>query len=238
MLAVMSLTVSDLLAMPVLAAARPEVVAGSALASRPIRWVHTSEIYDIAPLLKGGEVLLTTGLGLVASSPKAQGDYVRALAAKGVAALVMELGRTFTAPPASMVDAARETGLPLVVLHGVVPFIEVTEQVHPLLLSEPDPETTPSRGPGRRAAGWAGHRLAVERRDHRPGVAGRVRHLRDGALSRAGGAGDDVRPRVLGRHRAASGGEPSAGPGVGQPSWTGGCWWSRRCAAPPSWGCG
>ncbi len=144
----MSLTVSDLLAMPVLAAARPEVVAGSALASRPIRWVHTSEIYDIAPLLKGGEVLLTTGLGLVASSPKAQGDYVRALAAKGVAALVMELGRTFTAPPASMVDAARETGLPLVVLHGVVPFIEVTEQVHPLLLSEPDPETTPSRGPG------------------------------------------------------------------------------------------
>ena len=95
----MSLTVSDLLAMPVLAAARPEVVAGSALASRPIRWVHTSEIYEIAPLLKGGEVLLTTGLGLVASSPKAQGDYVRALAAKGVAALVMELGRTFTAPP-------------------------------------------------------------------------------------------------------------------------------------------
>ena len=143
----MSLTVSDLLAMPVLAAARPEVVAGSALASRPIRWVHTSEIYDIAPLLKGGEVLFTTGLGLVASSPKAQGDYVRALAAKGVAALVMELGRTFTAPPGSMVEAARETGLPLVVLHGVVPFIEVTEQVHPLLLSEPDPETTPSRGP-------------------------------------------------------------------------------------------
>ena len=143
----MSFTVSDLLAMPVLAAARPEVVAGSALASRPVRWVHTSEIYEIAPLLKGGEVLLTTGLGLVASSPKAQGDYVRALAAKGVAALVMELGRTFTAPPASMVEAARETGLPLVMLHGVVPFIEVTEQVHPLLLSEPDPETSPSKAP-------------------------------------------------------------------------------------------
>jgi purine catabolism regulator len=44
-----------------------------------------------------------------------------------------------------MVEAARETGFPLVVLHGVVPFIDVTEHVHPLLLSEPSGEAVPLR---------------------------------------------------------------------------------------------
>jgi len=169
----MPLTVSDLLAMPVLADARAEVLAGSALASRPVRWVHTSEIYEIAPLLKGGEVLLTTGLGLVAASPRAQGDYVRALAAKGVAALLMELGRTFTSPPAAMVEAARESGLPLVVLHGVVPFIEITEQVHPLLLSEPHPEISPRHSPAEELlTGLAGGSLSSEEIAARASQAG------------------------------------------------------------------
>lgn len=130
----MALTVQDLLELPVLSDARPEVLSGGDLATRPVRWVHTSEIYEIWPLLRGGEVLLTTGLGLVGASPEATAAYVRALARKDVAALLLELGRTFTRPPEALVSAALEHDLPLVVLHGVVPFIEVTETVHPLLL--------------------------------------------------------------------------------------------------------
>lgn len=131
----MTFTVQDLLDLPVLQAARPEVLAcGDDLDRRAVRWVHTSEIYEIWPLLKGGEVLLTTGLGLVGVGPEAATDYVRSLAQKDVAALLLELGRTFTRPPAALVDAAAVHRLPLVALHGVVPFIEVTETVHPLLL--------------------------------------------------------------------------------------------------------
>lgn len=130
----MPLTVSDLLALPVLAHARPEVVSGDDLETRAVRWVHSSEIYEISSLLQGGEVLLTTGLGLVALSPDVRRAYVADLARVGIAALLLELGRTFPAAPDDLVDEARRVGLPLVLLHGVVPFIEVTQVAHALLL--------------------------------------------------------------------------------------------------------
>jgi purine catabolism regulator len=128
-------TVADLLALEPVLHARPEVLAGVDLDRRAVRWIHTSEIYEIAPLLQGGEVLLTTGLGLVGSSSAALAAYVHSLAQRQVAALLLELGRTFPTPPAAMVAAAREWGLPLVALHGVVPFIQITETVHPLLVA-------------------------------------------------------------------------------------------------------
>lgn len=129
------LTVADLLELAVLQRGRPEVLAGTGLEYREVRWVHTSEIYEIAPLLKGGEVLLTTGLGLVGASPAALRSYAVGLAERSVAALVLELGRTFTTAPVELVAAAQEAGLPVIALRGIVPFIEVTEAVHPLLLS-------------------------------------------------------------------------------------------------------
>jgi purine catabolism regulator len=130
-------TLQDLLALPSVQSARPEL-AGSrdGLDERVVRWVHTSEIHDIAPLLKGGEALLTTGLGLVALPAEAHRAYAAALARVGVAALLLELGRSFpTAPPALLAEAAR-VGLPVVLLHGVVPFIEVTEAAHAAILEQ------------------------------------------------------------------------------------------------------
>jgi len=130
-----ALTLADLLDLPVVGRARPEIVAGfDADLARAVRWVHTSEIYDISPLLKGGEVLLTTGLGLVGLSAAALRRYVASLAAVGVASLFLELGRTFTVAPPALVEAADAHHLPVVALHGVVPFIEITEAVHPLLI--------------------------------------------------------------------------------------------------------
>jgi purine catabolism regulator len=130
----MSLSLSDVLAMPVLLRARPEVVCGDDMTRRSVRWVHTSEIYEIGPLLKGGELLLTTGLGLVGASTKALEAYVDALADRGVTAVCLELGRTFSAPPTPMLEAARRRGLVFIVLHGVVPFVEITEAVHHALV--------------------------------------------------------------------------------------------------------
>jgi purine catabolism regulator len=129
-----SLNLAEILAHPVLVKGRPEVVCGDDLGRREVRWVHTSEIYEIGPLLKGGELLLTTGLGLVGRTDEQLEQYVADLAARGVTGLVLELGRTFTVVPEALRRSAETHGLPLVVLHGVVPFIDVTEQVHHLLI--------------------------------------------------------------------------------------------------------
>jgi purine catabolism regulator len=126
----MAFSVTDLLALPALVRARPEVACGERLDEREVRWVHSSEIFDIAPLLRGGEVLLTTGLGLVALSPEARRSYIATIARVGVAALVLELGRTFVTAPPELIDEARRAGLPVILLHEVVPFIEVTEAAH------------------------------------------------------------------------------------------------------------
>ncbi len=127
-------SVADFLNLPELQRARAELVCGEALDERAVRWVHTSEIFAISPLLKGGEVLMTTGLGLVAVSADARRGYIASLARIGVAALVLELGRTFSTVPPDIVAEAQRVGLPLVLLHGVVPFIEVTEVAHTRIL--------------------------------------------------------------------------------------------------------
>lgn len=128
-------TLQDLLDLPLMRSSRPHVIAGDGFEHRPVRWVHTSEIFEISPLLKGGEVLFTTGLGLVGSPAGSITAYVASLASQNVTALIMEVGRTFVQLPDEFSEAARRHGLPLITMHQVVPFVEITEIVHPLLIS-------------------------------------------------------------------------------------------------------
>ncbi|GAA4782521.1 PucR family transcriptional regulator [Streptomyces ziwulingensis] len=123
------ITVRRALELPGLRGGLPEVVAGADLLRRTVRWVHAAEVPDIASLLKGGELLLTTGVGL-GTRPADQRAFVRTLAERGIAALVVELGPRFDRLPAALVDTARATGLPLVQLHREVPFVTVTEEIH------------------------------------------------------------------------------------------------------------
>ncbi|GAA3369617.1 PucR family transcriptional regulator [Streptomyces sannanensis] len=117
------------LELPGLRSGLPEVVAGADRLHRTVRWVHAGEVPNIASLLKGGELLLTTGLGL-GTRPAEQRAFVRRLADRGIAALVVELGPRFGRLPATIVEAARTAGLPLVQLHREVPFVAVTEEIH------------------------------------------------------------------------------------------------------------
>ncbi|MET9689331.1 PucR family transcriptional regulator [Streptomyces sp. NPDC006514] len=123
------ITVQRALELPGLRGGLPEVVACADRLGRTVRWVHAGEVPNIASLLKGGELLLTTGLGL-GTRPAEQRAFVRRLADRGIAALVVELGPRFTRLPATLVETARSAGLPLVQLHREVPFVAVTEEVH------------------------------------------------------------------------------------------------------------
>ncbi|MFF2195419.1 PucR family transcriptional regulator [Streptomyces sp. NPDC058157] len=123
------ITVQRALELPGLRSGLPEVVACADRLGRTVRWVHAGEVPNIASLLKGGELLLTTGLGL-GTRPAEQRAFVRRLADRGIAALVVELGPRFTRLPATLVETARTAGLPLVQLHREVPFVAVTEEIH------------------------------------------------------------------------------------------------------------
>ncbi|MEU6196894.1 PucR family transcriptional regulator [Streptomyces sp. NPDC047061] len=123
------ITVQRALELPGLRSGLPEILAGADRLGRTVRWVHAGEVPNIASLLKGGELLLTTGYGL-GTRPTEQRAFVRTLAERGIAALVVELGARFSRLPATLVDTARATGLPLVALHREVPFVTVTEEIH------------------------------------------------------------------------------------------------------------
>ncbi|WP_435252582.1 PucR family transcriptional regulator [Streptomyces tendae] len=126
-------TVADVLALPVLAGGEPRVVTGEEHLDRPVRWVHVTELTDPASFLKGGELVLTTGMPLP-DDPAGVRRYVDELAAVGAAALVIELVRRYHRPPEALVRACRARGLPLVTLARDVNFLEVTQVVHTLIV--------------------------------------------------------------------------------------------------------
>src|SRR3954467_1995155 len=130
----MVLTLREVLALDALQRAAPEILVGAGLLDRPVRWVHASELAEAAYLLKGGELLLTTGLGITGRGAVGETAYVAALAGRGVAGLALELGWTFPKAPPALVDTCREHTLPLLVLREIVPFVEITEQVQSAIL--------------------------------------------------------------------------------------------------------
>ena len=128
-------TLAEVLELPAVRAAAPRVRAGDdKLGKRQVRWVHVSEVSDIASLLEGGELILTTGIAL----PDAEDElvrYVGDLSRVGVAGLAVELGRHYRdALPDALVDAAAAAGLPLIELRRVSPFVAVTQAVHTRIL--------------------------------------------------------------------------------------------------------
>ncbi len=132
----MALWLTDLLADPGLGAS---VVAGHAGVDRrgPIRWAHISELADPTPWLEGGELLLTTALGLK-DSPQRQRGFVARLADAGVVAVGFAMGVSLPDVPDAMVAACDEHDLPLFTVPYEIPFIAVTRRVAHHVFEEQD----------------------------------------------------------------------------------------------------
>ncbi|MFN6544053.1 PucR family transcriptional regulator [Mycolicibacterium nivoides] len=124
----------DVLAHPSLQSARPAVLSGHDSLEHPVRWVHSTDLYDIAGLLRGDEVLLTNGVGLLDVGDAGRRLYIRRLAERGVAGLFFEVGRTFEQVPPEMVEEALPLGFPVVELAPTLRFTEVAEAVNSELI--------------------------------------------------------------------------------------------------------
>ena len=129
------LTVGDVLRVPAVRVADPQVLAGSVALGRQVRWVHTTELADIGPLLRGGDLVLTTGIALPDHDRGLTG-FVLSLAESEAAGLFVELGRRWTALPEVLVVECESRSLPLVALRREVRFAEVAPAVGERLVDE------------------------------------------------------------------------------------------------------
>ncbi|HEX7610269.1 MAG TPA: PucR family transcriptional regulator ligand-binding domain-containing protein [Solirubrobacteraceae bacterium] len=110
------------------------LVSGQESAQAQVRWVHSTELPDPTPWLKGGELLLTTGIQL--EGPKLQRELIDRLADHEIAGLGFGTGFAHKRLPAALLTAARKHEFPLFEVPYELPFIAITERAFAHLLDE------------------------------------------------------------------------------------------------------
>lgn len=113
-----------------LSAARPELVAAGRSATRALRWVHASEQLDIAPLLRGGELILMEGANFGTCSDAGLMAYVDSMKAAGVVGIAVETNGHLDVIPRFLLEHADRVGFPVVQLRRRVPFVQVCESIN------------------------------------------------------------------------------------------------------------
>jgi purine catabolism regulator len=111
-----------------------ELASGHEAATAHVRWVHSTELPDPTPWLRGGELLLTTGLAL--KGPKAQRELIDRLADHEIAGLGFGTGFTHKRLPAALLTAASKRSFPLFEVPYELPFIAITERAFAQLVNE------------------------------------------------------------------------------------------------------
>src|SRR5258708_21628536 len=105
-------TLAEVLRLAAVRRAQPRVVAGADRLDARVRWAHSAEVPDVPHLLRGGELVLTTGIALP-DEPSRLKAYIEELAQVGVSGLIVELGRRHTGVlPSSLIAAAHDHVLP------------------------------------------------------------------------------------------------------------------------------
>jgi purine catabolism regulator len=111
-----------------------KLLSGEESAHGQVRWVHSTELLDPTPWLRGGELLLTTGLQL--QSAKVQRELIARLAEHEIGGLGFGTGFAHKRLPAALADEARKRAFPLFEVPYELPFIAITERVFAQLLDE------------------------------------------------------------------------------------------------------
>jgi PucR family transcriptional regulator, purine catabolism regulatory protein len=127
------LTIRDVLTLPSVSAAEPQIVVGHDQLDRPVSAVHATAIADIARFLSGGEFLLTAGQG-IPDGDDDQAAYVASLVDAGASGLMIELaGRIMREVPPGLDRAARSHRLFLATTPGEFSFADANVEFHALL---------------------------------------------------------------------------------------------------------
>lgn len=127
-----SLTVRETLMSDLFAGARVE--AGHAGLDREIRWVHVLEVTGVRELLHGGEMVLTTGVGIGECLEK-QELFITSLLQGEAACLCLELGPGLAVLPPKWKKQADRHAMPLIVFPHTVRYVDITHELHSIILN-------------------------------------------------------------------------------------------------------
>jgi purine catabolism regulator len=128
-----TLTVGEVLKRPLFNGAT--VVAGHNGLDRRVRWVHILEIMTIEQLINGEELILTTGVAFK-SDLSSFVSYLEQLVKRNVSGLCIELGQFIDHIPEEMITLADSHGLPLIIFPQTVRFVDITQDLHVLIINK------------------------------------------------------------------------------------------------------
>ncbi|MGJ3238035.1 MAG: PucR family transcriptional regulator [Anaerolineae bacterium] len=105
------------------------VVAGQDGLARQVLWVHIAGVPDAANWLNGGELVLTT-LFNMPQDMNQQCEYIRQLADKDVAGLMLTVGRYIDEIPIHLREVADEVAVPLLEIPFTARFVDIAKAIN------------------------------------------------------------------------------------------------------------
>ncbi len=111
------------------------VIAGRDGLQRIVKWVHVVEASSIRNLLKGHELILTTGISWK-NNTSLFGTMVKEFIENDTAGLCIEMGTCLSKIPEEVIEIANEHHFPIVIFQQEVPFVEITQDIHSLIINQ------------------------------------------------------------------------------------------------------
>ncbi|MBT2646989.1 PucR family transcriptional regulator ligand-binding domain-containing protein [Bacillus sp. ISL-34] len=115
--------------------ASAKVLAGKGGLDRLVRWVHVMEVDSIESLLNGNELILSTGVGWKGGEYTFTSLIQQSIDANA-AGLCIELGTYISEIPEAALQLANTYDFPLIVFQKKVRFIDITQELHSLLIKK------------------------------------------------------------------------------------------------------
>lgn len=114
---------------------KAELIGGSEGLNRVVRWIHVSDVHDIANWVQTGDIVATTGVNSVPDS-----DYwitlIRELSSKQLAALIINIGPYIERVPEGVKETADELAFPVFSLPWEVKLADVTRDLSRMLAKD------------------------------------------------------------------------------------------------------
>lgn len=112
-----------------------KVVAGEDGLSRQVLWLHNAGVPDAPYWLNGGELVMTTMFNMPQDLNE-QRDYIYQMANKGVAGLVLTVGRYIQRIPDHLIEAANAHIFPLIEIPYTARFVDIAKAINEQISQE------------------------------------------------------------------------------------------------------